>query len=154
MTADVFKERRDKWTAALRSGEYGQGQNCLRSVRDDGTPQYCCLGVATEVYRKETGKGQWVSTGPGGATEWEFSTGETVLSCGVEYPDNSWSVLPLTVAEWFGLPGGNPRVTLPEELVGKADGDQVAQLANLNDNCGFTFEELADLIENTPFTDE
>ena len=37
-----------KWIEALRSGEYKQGHNALRTGSG-----YCCLGVACEVYRRE-----------------------------------------------------------------------------------------------------
>lgn len=37
-----------KWVAALRSGDYMQGRNYLH--RDD---EFCCLGVACEVLRKD-----------------------------------------------------------------------------------------------------
>jgi hypothetical protein len=39
------KEIRDKWLAALRSGEYEQTTGILRNT----TPAYCCLGVLCEV---------------------------------------------------------------------------------------------------------
>lgn len=35
------KQLKEKWIAALRSGEYEQGRNYLRT----GTGKYCCLGV-------------------------------------------------------------------------------------------------------------
>jgi hypothetical protein len=44
------KEIKEKWIAALRSGEYAQTKGALR--RPVGTPQgagYCCLGVLCEV---------------------------------------------------------------------------------------------------------
>lgn len=43
-----------KWVEALRSGEFKQGRERLRN---EGA--YCCLGVACELYRRETGKGRW-----------------------------------------------------------------------------------------------
>lgn len=41
---------RDKWCAALRSGQYKQGMN--RLIRDGEEVRYCCLGVLSES-RKE-----------------------------------------------------------------------------------------------------
>jgi len=52
---DEKKERRARLTAALRSGEFEQHRGSLRD--DHG---YCCLGVACELYRRETGVGEWV----------------------------------------------------------------------------------------------
>ena len=42
-----------KLVDALRSGKYKQTKHALHTVADDG---YCCLGVACDVYEKETGK--------------------------------------------------------------------------------------------------
>lgn len=38
-------ELKAKWTAALRSGEFRQGRNALKS--DDG--RFCCLGVLCQI---------------------------------------------------------------------------------------------------------
>ena len=43
------KELRDKWVAALRSGEYQQGKGYLKDI--DG--YYCCLGVCADVINKD-----------------------------------------------------------------------------------------------------
>lgn len=42
---------RDAWVAALRSGEYKQGQHGLRSG-----DYHCCLGVLCEIHPNVTGK--------------------------------------------------------------------------------------------------
>jgi len=45
---------KSKWTAALRSGEYTQGQGTLKDRVDAvGTCQYCCLGVLTHLVALE-----------------------------------------------------------------------------------------------------
>ena len=41
-TAEQIMENRRRWASALRSGEYDQGRNLLRTTRG----AYCCLGVA------------------------------------------------------------------------------------------------------------
>lgn len=48
-------EVKEKWVAALRSGEYKQGQGKLRP----STEEYCCLGVLCDIYSKETKTGLW-----------------------------------------------------------------------------------------------
>lgn len=54
------KEFGKKWIAALRSGEYKQGQQTLCSYADS---KYCCLGVAAKIsganFLEIVGK-QWV----------------------------------------------------------------------------------------------
>ena len=37
------------WTAALRSGEYGQAREMLMRKNDDDRLSYCCLGVLAKV---------------------------------------------------------------------------------------------------------
>lgn len=42
-------EDRQRWTDALRSGEFVQGFECLRQEAAPGHDRYCCLGVYAEV---------------------------------------------------------------------------------------------------------
>lgn len=39
---------KERWVAALRSGEYKQGKGTLKE-RGDCPPLYCCLGVLLEI---------------------------------------------------------------------------------------------------------
>jgi hypothetical protein len=41
-------EIKQKWLAALRSGEYQQGKSALRRD-EDGQRRYCCLGVLCDL---------------------------------------------------------------------------------------------------------
>lgn len=60
-TPKLKPEIKAEWLAALRGGEYEQGQGLLR--RDNhlkkGQSQYCCLGVLCDLLVKK-GIGQWV----------------------------------------------------------------------------------------------
>lgn len=52
------KEIKEKWVAALKSGDYEQGKYALRKNN-----KYCCLGVLCDIYSKEIGvewEGQWI----------------------------------------------------------------------------------------------
>lgn len=40
---------KEKWIAALRSGEYTQAQNRLRIKNGDNSFSYCCLGVLCNI---------------------------------------------------------------------------------------------------------
>lgn len=42
-------EVKEKWTAALDSGEFTQGTGRLQTLKGD----FCCLGVLCELYRRE-----------------------------------------------------------------------------------------------------
>jgi hypothetical protein len=113
-----MNENAKKWVKALRSGEFEQGQKHLR-IGDN----YCCLGVACELYRREV-DGEWHPE-----QEWLAFITEG---------DSSSQVLPEPVREWLGLTHGD----------GFFD-DENESLANANDN-GSTFDEIADTIENEP----
>ena len=118
------KQVREKWVAALRSGEYQQGTKFLEK---DG--KFCCLGVLCDLAVKEDV-----------AKRERFVTG---VVTGVVYYGKSLTedrVLPDNVRRWAGLYGrsgdyGNAVDNL--------------SLTRLNDT-GSSFEEIADLIENPP----
>lgn len=57
----MIKERLIKWAEALESGKYKQASGFLRRKNHFDGPEflYCCLGVACEVFREETGEGEW-----------------------------------------------------------------------------------------------
>lgn len=105
-----------KWVEALRSGEYRQTRGCLHDHKG-----YCCLGVACDLYGKETGQ------------DWNPSKHNECLGF-----EDEFEVLPETVAQFiFGDSIGsreNPRLR----------GHTSA--ADLNDE-GTGFAEIADLIE-------
>jgi hypothetical protein len=80
----VINENAQKLVDALRSGEFKQGQSQLRFG-----DRYCCLGVACELYRRETGDGEWREA---------HDDGDFVFSLGDER-----YYLPKAVCEWFGV---------------------------------------------------
>jgi hypothetical protein len=79
---------KQKWVDALRSGDYQQGRNYLRT--DNG---FCCLGVLCDLYGKENN------------VEWEHSSYKDAYMF-----QNTMAVLPLSVVEWSGVEDGNPLV--------------------------------------------
>lgn len=115
---------RDKWAAALESGRYEQAKGTLR--RDDS---YCCLGVLCEVFREETGEGEWVKA-PDESGTFVFSARDT----------RGAYALPIAVREWAGLPDSNPRIK---------PGDSEGYATYLNDH-RLTFEGIAALIRQLP----
>lgn len=123
------KEIKQKWLNALRSGEYKQGTGCLRSGNE-----FCCLGVLTDIYSKETGNGNWNDSG--GFT---LQVGADPNSnCYKEYTE----ILPVFVRDWADLDACDPLVEAYDR-----DGDEIEQqLSAINDE-GRLFSEIADLIE-------
>lgn len=118
------KERVKLLADALRSGKYDQGSGALKGKRG-----YCCLGVACDVYMKETGKGEW--------REGEYITYKQpfVASGGIRHFDFP----PHEVVEWFGFERHNP------VLIKKPPHGETA--AEVNDNGVYSFNEIADLFE-------
>jgi hypothetical protein len=49
----MTQQQKDKWVAALRSGQFAQGKRRLIDLSQD-PPRYCCLGVAREVLNLQT----------------------------------------------------------------------------------------------------
>lgn len=97
------EEVKKKWVEKLRSDEYIQGRWQLREVDNIGQKCFCCLGVLCDIYKNETGKGDWSQTG-------------FVLEGQVHI-----HYLPWEVAEWAGLDsvkpqvGGTPLATLNDQ---------------------------------------
>jgi hypothetical protein len=54
----VYAKYKKLWLEALRSGEFKQGQKCLRSF-SNGEPLHCCLGVLVEVVERDTKDTVW-----------------------------------------------------------------------------------------------
>lgn len=108
MKTEIAKE----WTTALRSGDYQQGRLALHDRN-----RFCCLGVLCDIYRKATGRGQWLPSID------ELGDCYVVNGC-----ENS-TVPPAEVREWVGVTDC-----------------QINYLINLNDD-GTSFAQIADFIE-------
>lgn len=134
---ELVPEVKEKWVAALLSGDYTQGHNMLRDY-DGG---YCCLGVLCDLAAK-AGVGHW--------DEGDF----TLFVVGGDCQTN---VLPKAVARWaFGLAEDTDRevVGLTNPIVTKANRngvDAAVMLAELNDGSSthhpHSFAEIADVIK-------
>lgn len=130
-----------KWVDALRSGGFQQSTGALR--KGDA---FCCLGVACEVYRRETGLGVWdASTGQEeGVTAFEERPVTAFDEDGNLGVARNWETLPDQVATWLGLDADPGLVPEPSSgLLAKT------QASTLNDEYGYSFAALADAIERT-----
>lgn len=121
------KKTLKKWLKALRSGEYDQGKDYLKVDNC-----FCCLGVLCDI----TGKGQWDK-------EDAYATEK---SLGIYY-------LPKDLAKEFDMP--EEGLHIPKKYIAnkskipKVDAFRKKtsfSLSTLND-LGYTFEEIADMIE-------
>jgi hypothetical protein len=125
---EIIKE---KWVAALRSGEYKQGTCQLRNGST-----FCCLGVLCDLYIKghpEVG--------------WSLGGCDSIPNHIVEYRGN----LPNEVKEWAGLEFPDPVVvcTITVQDVEGVEEEKVfagRELSWLNDQ-DVPFTSIAGLIE-------
>jgi len=132
------EEVKKKWIAALRSGEYEQGQSRLRPSEDT----YCCLGVLCDLYVKETGIGEWRDD------DVAFQYGRFKDAYIFRHPDEEAvrSHLPNKVLEWADMETEMGKIRL-------ASGKNTT-LILLNDR-GSSFEEIAQALETgTLITEE
>lgn len=118
----MIPEIKQQWIAALRSDEFKQGREVLRS--DD---KFCCLGVLCDLHRKANPIYDWIKAD---------NDEDYIYSPGLEQFE-----LPRVVMDWAGLKYSNPP-TPHREFNGKV----YQSLAELND-AGATFAEIADIIE-------
>ena len=121
------------WIAALRSEHYYQGQDGLQT--DDG---YCCLGVACDLYRIETGNGEWISP------EW---SGMLPVNKFFTFESNNGLkrdsfTLSTEVQDWLGMRTGDGAIGYGTDSNGT-----VQTLTALNDSGDYSFEQIADIIE-------
>lgn len=135
----MSKENIRKWVDALRSGEYKQTTGRLR-----GDVGFCCLGVACDLYGKEHGE-PWVGEG-------EFMRR-------IDMPSQA-------VADWLGVGEPNPVLARLESddwedpdagytvtPGGDRESDGIGLRASeLNDDYGWTFDQIASAIEATYLT--
>lgn len=123
-------EVKQKWIDALRSGDYEQGSEKLRSVSG-----YCCLGVLCDIYSREHD------------TQWEFRGYDELSDETNPHPMDYWyfdeqsEFLPYSVMDWAGLKTHNPSMRVDSD-----DDFYTDEIANLNDS-GYTFNDLSKLIE-------
>lgn len=137
MNPATIRAHRKKWIAALRSGEYKQGRGNLRVVSRKQT-RHCCLGVACEISgvkafsdpRRTADLNGWQSS-----LRYGFGNGRS---------ERYFMYLPIETQRWLGVLSADPKVALP---------DGPLALTYLND-CGWSFERIADAIEQYGFAPE
>lgn len=105
-------ERKLKLVDALNSGEFTQ----TRGKLSDGEG-YCCLGVACEIYRRETGNGEWVERKKYNRERHRGNANQFLVS-----GERFSSFLPKEVREWFGFNDDPPNNYLQSLLINMNDG--------------------------------
>lgn len=129
------------FVAALRSGEFQQGRNKLeKSV--DGVVLHCCLGVACRVALAD-------------GVELEVILGaDTYTQDSVTSFHGNSSFMPQRVSKWLGLVVRDYSNCGWQENPGLFADDGLEYTASiLNDEKGFTFDQIADCFERTYLTE-
>lgn len=124
------KEIKDKWVAALNSGEYKQIKGFLKT--NEG---HCCLGVLCEIYAQETQAGEFKLNQDEYAEDkiaYDFKAYNT--------EDTDFEVLPDVVKDWAGIKTNSGEYSKSE--MGKRK-----ELTEDNDT-GKSFIQIANIIEN------
>jgi hypothetical protein len=85
-------EVKQEWLKALRSGEYTQGRNVLKSNNT-----FCCLGVLCDLHAKHTN------------AEWK-SVDRAIYGFNAYSYEGAELTLPPEVMQWAGLPSNNVEV--------------------------------------------
>jgi hypothetical protein len=124
------QELKEAWIAALRGGDYRQGQNALRKSSNlyPGDKDYCCLGVLCEI----SGTGEWDEEG--------YYRVQRPMSGLISRSKN---FLPTALLNNLGLEFNNGKFCIGEKY---SKYNIYFSLAELND-AGFTFNQIADVIE-------
>lgn len=159
MTFSLINPRvRDLWADALEGGEFQRGVGALATLRSDdsGVRCYCCLGVLTELYRRDTGLGRWAARNNGSYVLEFHDPGENGQP-------GDWGTVYLTpaVRRWAGLDRWSPvlddecDVDVEDQCAVQRlldDGD-LATATSLNDS-GTPFPEIAALVRQMPAREE
>lgn len=131
-----MNENAKLWVEKLRSGEFQQGKLALHRI--DNQDSYCCLGVACELYRQATGKGEWVG-------ERQERVVQTRMAFEVD-GEYTTDYLPSPVIKWLGL--ASPEASFCDPYV-ESDGCHLESLYRMNDR-GYDFPIIAHKIEEEP----
>jgi hypothetical protein len=125
----MVKVTAGEWACKLRSGEYVQGTDCLKSNGvDSAASEFCCLGVLADM-----AGATWVSEVNRNTKAASFDDGSLVH--GTCFPTR-------LVKQAF-------KDVIPAKVLGDIVEPICETLANMNDG-GKTFDEIANYIELIP----
>ena len=117
----------NKWTAALRSGDFEQGQGCLHQQDDEGD-RLCCLGVLVHLAIDEGVEDIPI-----------INLSEDGDDVQVFAYDGDSQYLPYTIKSWAGMKSDTGSRMVLNEPFGRS-------LVQLNDQ-GWSFAQIADHID-------
>lgn len=141
----LTKKQKEEWIAALRSGEYEQGQNALYDPKSN---RYCCIGVLIKINGLPLKpQSDWI-----GEYMWLQSYNHKQINLHVN--EKRFSEFALFEEIFinhnqidFGKYG---QITYKKctGIFGITITDTATGLSNLNDECDWSFLQIADLLED------
>lgn len=132
------KARLRRAIADLRSRRYEQGYGTLRSITG-----WCCLGVLTDRYRKDTGRGRWKKL-LGGYDGKRLLGWSWTSRRAAQDSDVGAAVLPAEVQEWYGFTTEDPSLGV---AAAPSERGFERSASSWNDDCNKTFAQIADAFE-------
>ena len=115
------------WLTALRSGDYKQGKGALNK-----NGKFCCLGVLCDLA---------VKAGVTGEVHGARFTEE--VRYGLPTEVQRFGIPPMSIIKWSGMMNSTGLLGDPIWV----DGSMCNDLPSLNDMAGYTFLQIADVIE-------
>lgn len=126
------------WAEALESGKYKQGGGSLLDVSSFGSARRCCLGVACEIYRETTGKGEWGTS----------DASKTIRKFIISDDDQSDGILPDAVRDFFGFVEADPRLIRSPRST-RSPRPKTVKASYANDSLEWTFDHIARSLRET-----
>lgn len=141
-TKEEQAEHRAQLVTALRSGDYKQHRGALIWATPEGSVLgNCCLGVGCELAAAEGVTKRFVHPGSTRPVGYEAPYGAADFGY-----DNSY--MPEPVRQYYGFGAGGGNLLKSIHGISPEGKPEVARtLAHLNDVLGWTFAQIADLIE-------
>ena len=130
------QEIKTAWVTALRSGEYKQAQGFLKRGYDDGSVNYCCLGVLCEVVKNF-------------GIEFNSEVNLLAYDAGTYTTyDGQQGSLPMEVSGRADIsPNGQFVGVVAYESPNDGKTYDANSLVDLNDSAKWNFDKIADMIE-------
>ena len=138
-----YDRRLDAWASAAESGRYTKATRRLRSIYGDRC--FCFTGLACEVYRQLTNKGEWVrqagEANTLGAYSFQASNGQRE---DYTFPDE--------VVAFYGLRSSYGAYKVLEHHPNNPEKTRMREefLVNLNDGLGMSLKNMAAVIRSKP----
>lgn len=131
-----------EWVAALRSGNYVQGQDYLNK-EFAGRKSFCCLGVGCDLLVKQhPDKWRW-------SKQQDLTPGEYVYAIVAPNGAERSGGLPVEASDWLGMTNTDDSNDAENDygvLPFKDRDGQPVDLVILNDQCKLNFLQIADVI--------